>query len=113
MKSTKQLLIKQYIRDEKNNPRGVAVAVRENDEVFYGFALCNPEDQYNKEQGLKIALNRAKAPSYKLPNVPERLESVLDAYDDLEARALKYFKDLPYSNVALGEGFRELEPYNI
>jgi hypothetical protein len=108
-----QNIIKQYIRDEKNNPRGVTVAVRENNEVFYGFALYNPEDKYDKDRGLKIALARATAPAYQLPNVPDRLESVLKAYDDLEARALKYFKDLTYDQVALGEGFRTLAPYTI
>lgn len=108
-----QNVIKQYIRDEKNNPRGVAVAVRKNDEVFYGFALCNPEDKYDKKQGLKIALARASAPAYQLPNVPERLDSVLKAYDDLESRALKYFKDLTNEQVALGSGFRDIEPYTI
>lgn len=101
-----QTVIKKYIRDEKNNPRGVAVAVRKEDEVFYGFSLCNPGDVYNKDLGLRIALNRADAATYQLPAVDDRLSSVLDAYEDLEARALRYFKDLEYSQVALQEGFR-------
>ncbi len=101
-----QTVIKQYIRDEKNNPRGVAVAVRENDEVFYGFSLCNPKDKYDKDQGLKIALARAFAPSYHLPDSTDTINTVLKAYEDLESRALRYFKDLQYSQVSLGEGFR-------
>lgn len=104
-----QDLIKTYIRDEKNNPRGVAVAVRRNDEIFYGFSLCNPEDVYDKELGLKIAVNRAESPTYLLPGVEDRYVAVLNAYEDLEARALRYFKDLPYSQVALQEGFRPEE----
>ncbi len=106
-----QHIIKEYIRDEKSNPRGVCVAVRQNDEVFYGFALCNPEDRYNKAQGLKIALARASADAYKLPDVEDRYIAVLKAYENLEARALKYFKDLPYSKVALEEGFRSEDIY--
>lgn len=101
-----QTVIKQYIRDEKKNPRGVAVAVRENDEVFYGFSLCNPKDKYNKDQGLKIALARALAPNYLLPQSGETSDAVLKAYDELQARALRYFKDLEYSKVALDTGFQ-------
>lgn len=106
-----QTVIKEYIRDEKSNPRGVCVAVREGDEVYYGFSLCNPEDVYNKAQGIKIALARAAAPAYKLPDVEDRYIKVLKAYENLEARALKYFKDLPYSKVALEEGFRSEDIY--
>lgn len=101
-----QTVIKQYIRDKKGNPRGVAVAVRDNGEVFYGFSLCNPSDRYDKNQGLTIAVSRALAPSYHLPIAENTCKTVLRAYENLEARALRYFKDIPYSNVALGEGFR-------
>jgi hypothetical protein len=101
-----QEVIKQYIRDEKGNPRGVVVALRKDDEINYGFSLCNPEDLYSKDQGMKIALARANAEAYQLPNVPDRLDSVLKAYEDLESRALKYFKDLDYNQIALGGGFR-------
>lgn len=101
-----QNVIKEYIRDEKNNPRGVCVAVRENDEIFYGFSLCNPEDKYNKDLGYRIAMNRAQAPTYQLPAVEERCQAVLNAFENLEERALKYFKDLQYSQVALHEDLR-------
>lgn len=101
-----QNVIKQYIRDEKNNPRGVCVAVRDNDEIFYGFSLCNPEDKYDKDLGLRIALNRASAPSYQLPKVEDRNDQVRSAFENLEERALKYFKDLQYSQVALFDSLR-------
>lgn len=101
-----QTVIKQYIRDEKKNPRGVAVAVRENGEVFYGFSLWDRKDKYDKDLGLKIAINRAGSDSYKLPKVEDRCDVVLSAYADLQARALRYFKDLDYSKVALNDGFQ-------
>lgn len=101
-----QTVIKTYIRDKSGNPRGVCVAVRENDEVFYGFSLCNPGDKYDKAQGMKIALARAAAPRYQLPKLPARREEVLKGFQNLEGRALKYFKDLKYSQVAL---FPELQ----
>lgn len=99
----KQTLIKQYIRNEQNNqPRGVAVAIRENDEILYGFSLLNVNmDRFEKKLGVDIAIARAKAPSYQLPKVLEREAMVLKAFESLEARALKYFKDIPAEKIKL------------
>ncbi len=98
-----QTLLKRYIRNEENKqPRGVAVAIRHNDEVLYGFSLLNTNlDRFDKTLGLNIAINRALAESYKLPSVPEREAMVLGAFNHLEKRALKYFKDLDPSKVKL------------
>ena len=98
-----QTVIKQYIRNEQNKqPRGVAVAIRENDEILYGFSLLNTKmDRFEKKLGLDIAIARAKAPSYQLPKVLEREAMVLKAFESLEARALKYFKDLDPDKVRL------------
>lgn len=99
-----ETLIKEYIRDSKNNPIGVAIAVKTNDEVVYGYSLCNPSDQYNKEQGLKIAKYRAfSKKGYHLPKVADRFEKVANAYQRLQDRSLKYFKDLEYKNIVLTE----------
>lgn len=99
-----ETLLKQYIRDEKNNPRGVAVAVRHNDEVFYGYSLCAPGDKYDKELGLEKALYRAfSQKGYKLPKVEDRFEKVVKAYENLQERAIKYFKDIDYKNIVLSE----------
>lgn len=99
-----ETLIKEYIRDSKNNPVGVAIAVKADKEVLYGFSLCNPGDNYNKDQGLKIALNRAfSAKGYHLPKVADRFEKVANAYQRLQDRSLKYFKDLEYKNIVLTE----------
>jgi hypothetical protein len=97
-----QTVIKEYIRNtETNQPRGLALAVRVGDEVFYGYSLLNTTmDQFSKELGTKIATKRALSPQYQLPKVQDREAMVLTAFEKLE-RALKYFKDIPSENVAL------------
>lgn len=99
----KQTILKQYIRNaETNQPRGVVIAVRQNDEIFYGFSLLNTTlDKFNKEVGLQIAMNRAMSESYELPTLPDREAMVLAAFNHLEQRALKYFKDIDPSKVKL------------
>lgn len=99
----KQNVIKQYIRNSQTNqPRGVAVAIRKDDEVLYGFSLLNVKmDRFEKKLGIDIATKRALALSYQLPKVVEREVMVLEAFESLEARALKYFKDLDPDKVKL------------
>lgn len=99
-----ETLLKEYIRDENNDPRGVVIVVREGDEVTYGFSLLNTtQDTFNKKEGLKIAVARAKANSYKLPDVPDRLAMIIDGYSRLQTRAVRYFKDLDESAVSFFE----------
>ena len=99
----KQTILKEYIRNtETKQPRGVAVAIRENDEIFYGYSLLNTtRDKFDRELGLKIATKRAFSLSYQLPKVLDREAMVIGAFDRLEARAVKYFKDLDPSKVRL------------
>jgi hypothetical protein len=96
-----QTVIKEYIRDEKTRqPRGVVIAVRNGDEVRYGFSLLNTVyDRFNKADGLKIAMARAMADSYQLPKVPERRVIVLDALTRIQDRAIRYFKDVNPDNI--------------
>jgi hypothetical protein len=97
-----QTMIKEYIRDNKYNPRGVVVAVKENDQVYYGYSLCSPHDNYNKETAMKIALNRALSEKgFTLPKVPATRELIFDRFRSVEARALNYFKDVPKENVRI------------
>jgi hypothetical protein len=91
-----------YIRNENGAPEGVAIAQRRGDEVFYGFSLHNPIDKWDKNEGIKIAIARSEADTYKLPRVSDRALKVLQAFDHLSNRAVKYFKDLPIENVAFG-----------
>lgn len=98
-----QTLLKEYIRiEDTKQPRGIVVAIRVDDEIFYGYSLLNTKlDRFNKALGLQIAINRALSESYALPNTPEREDLVLKGFERIEKRALKYFKDLDPSKVAL------------
>jgi hypothetical protein len=84
-----------YIRKQDGTPRGVVVAVRKGDNLFYGYSLRNPIDRWDKKLGLTKALARANAVVYQLPVVTDRNLDVLRAFAKMESRALKYFKDLP------------------
>ena len=102
MKQEKQTILKHYIRDEKRNPQGLAVLVRQGDKVSYGFALVNPRlDTFTKKEATQRAIERAMMDKYNLPVVPERESKVLDAYLYLQDRGLRYFKDLDPENVVL------------
>ena len=96
-----QTKLVEYIRDEKTKmPRGIIVAIRENDEVRYGYSLQNTKlDKFDKNIGLNIAINRAKSPSYDLPNTKEREDMVIEGMIRISNRALKYFKDIDQDKV--------------
>jgi len=100
----KQTFLKEYIRNPLNKqPRGIVVAIRENDQVLYGYSLLNTKlDRFDKTLGLQIATNRAHAAEgFQLPETAEREQLVLDGLARIQARALKYFKDLDPSKVKL------------
>lgn len=90
-----------YIRNNKNEPRGVAIALKVGDGIQYGYSLCHPDkDKWDREKGLLIAKKRAISPDgYKLPEVEDRCSAVLATYKHLSERAVKYFRDLPRENV--------------
>lgn len=89
--------IKTYIRNEKNEPTGVVVAIEDGKTIRFGYALCNPCDKFNKKVGTRIATNRAFDPRVNddealAPLLGDRRQKVLDAYNHLERRAKRYFK---------------------
>lgn len=88
-----------YIRNKKGQPRGVVVALRDNDEVCYGYSICNPIDPWNKHKGLKIAVARALAREYELPQAENTTKQIREGYVNLSKRAVNYFKDLPKDKV--------------
>ena len=99
-----QTILKLYIRDTEaknpRTPRGIAVAIREGDKILYGFSLLNTRlDRWDKKLGLKIAMARAYATAYNLPQVQNRESLVLDAFDILQKRAANYFKDISPENT--------------
>lgn len=88
-----------YIRNKKGEPRGVVVAVKNEGEVLYGYSLCNPVDKWNKQRGVKIAIARALSDGYNLPEASNSAKMVIERFEHLSDRALKYFKDLPSEMV--------------
>ena len=102
-----QTILKSYIREsKKSSPRGIVVAVRDGDDIRYGYSLINSRmDKWDKELGTKIAIARAKAIKYNLPQVPERESAVLDALSHIHQRAKKYFKDITVDPVLLSNNF--------
>lgn len=96
----KQTVIKEYIRNKKNNPQGIAVAVKDGDQVFYGYSLCNPGDRYNKEFGMNVAINRALSKDgYALPQSSKTVRKIIERFLSLEKRAIRYFKDIDPENI--------------
>jgi hypothetical protein len=53
-----QPVLKQYIRDKKNNPIGILLATQEDNGIHIGWSLCSKKDKFNKEKGMTIALGR-------------------------------------------------------
>lgn len=84
----KEKMIKQYVRNSKGVPKGVLVAVQQNDglNVSFGWSLCHKSDQFDKKKGTMIATNRAT--SSKIVHIPETLEKYMDVFED---RAARYF----------------------
>ena len=79
-----QTVLKQYIRNKKNDPRGVVVAVKSEGEVFYGYSLCNPCDKYDKNRGMTIAVNRALSKDgYSLPQSSATVKEIIEKFLDL------------------------------
>lgn len=101
----KQQMIKTLIRDEKGQPRGLAVAIRESDGIRYGYSLVNRRlERFNKDRGVMIATARANSEKgYGLPLVPEREQLVIEAFARLQNRALRYFKDMDPKDICVFE----------
>ena len=80
-------MLKQYIRNKKNNPIGVLLADKIDNDIQLGFSLCSKRDTYNKEKGMQIALHRLHHKG--VLNIPDSINELVDAF---ELRAAKYFK---------------------
>lgn len=87
---SKNILVS-YIRDKKNNLRGVLVAAkrREDGSVSINYSYCRKCDKFSKEIGLKIAMGRALIDYENNIVCPREVYKMLDRF---KARAEKYFK---------------------
>jgi hypothetical protein len=76
------------IRDRKNQPRGILMARKINDEtVGIGWALCKKTDHFDVEMGKKIAFGRSR-----IPNISSVPSSIRKNYALFCQRAIRYFK---------------------
>lgn len=89
-------ILKKYIRNYRNEPIGVVVAIRNEAEprkVLYGYSLVNSNaERFSKERGTMIAVGRALTMRGKEPKVIERRILVHKYWTDLEDRANRYWK---------------------
>jgi hypothetical protein len=73
---------------------GVLVAVCKDEELYFGWALCNPKDKFDKHVGCFIALKRAESqmgPGAYFDGYPE---AILDEMYVMDIRSHKYFKQV-------------------
>ena len=65
-----QKTIRQYFRDKRGNPEGVAIAIwdeGDHDSLSIGTSFCHSKkDRYNKVLGIKIAQYRAELRRHEL-----------------------------------------------
>ena len=79
-----------YVNEFGGDLIGVVVSIDRNK---VGWSLCNKKDRFNKERGLKIALNRAEYygtnRNFLLEEAPNSIKNeIIEMYD----RSEKYFK---------------------
>jgi len=82
----------QYVRNKKNVPHGVIVAIKSDDGFSIGYSLCNKKDRFNKRMALKIAIGRAELssdPAILAMAMPHPVKKMASAF---WARCKKYYK---------------------
>jgi len=91
-------MLTSYLRDKSNNPIGVVVAVKHNDEIRLGWSKCHSLlERFNRQKGIEIALGRAKCNRPVKHPLPHDIRYALV---NLLQRAEKYYKNVPMSNQA-------------
>lgn len=81
-----------YVRDRKNNPIGVVVAIKIGDKYHCGWSLTKIKsgDKFDKETGMSMALGRAVAGN--LPKNATIPHAIVKPFKKMFVRANKYFK---------------------
>lgn len=88
-KFTNEELLRFYHNKFQNVPIGCVVAIKIDNEIHYGWSLCNKKDRFTKVVCLNKALNRAICGDGNFDNRTPTLVS--DYLVNLEHRAQKYF----------------------
>ena len=83
-------LIVQYHR-KKNQPRGVVVAFKDNNEVRVGWSLCRKCDKFDRHMGIHFAANRAESifSQDRLDEIPHSLRQEVGLIVDKAKRRFK------------------------
>ena len=77
---------------------------------YFGWAKCHPDDAFNPEVGIKLAIERA-AQAMKMPFVPEENETYYYVDDeDTIYSAINHNTNRDILNIAIGNCFRT---YNL
>ena len=90
-------MIKQYMRNSRNEKIGVIVGHVKEDQCYIGFSKCNisHDDKFDRELGEKIAFDRSlKLVDVGLQEVADRMP--LSSIKDIQGftdRCERYFKD--------------------
>lgn len=79
----------QYVRDKKNVPYGVIVAVKTDDGFGIGYSLCNKKDRFSKDMALKIAIGRAEIKNEEVRVLPHPVARMVASFTE---RCKKYYK---------------------
>lgn len=90
-----------HLRDDFRKPFATIVAV---DKDFIGVSICNPKDNFNRQRGIQIAMNRAfvKMPPEFEDDFPNRWvyknkefkkvgEIILTELENMKVRSRKYY----------------------
>lgn len=83
-------IIYQFVHNRRRQKVGVVLAKKmANNSVGFGWSLCNPKDQFNKNYALAIAEGRAD----NFGGIDSVPHSVSKDFDVIIDRANRYFKD--------------------
>lgn len=73
--------------------RATVVVFMKDNQLYYGWSVRNWKDQFNKKMGTFVALKRASAfMTHDINNYP--VIDLSPEFDELNQRALRYFKQL-------------------
>lgn len=89
-------MLRQYVRNAKNEKMGVMVAFKDGDKCMVGFSFCREShDEFNKDLGEKIAIGRAlKHRDAVRENIDKHIPfHAIDQVAHFTDRCKKYFKD--------------------
>lgn len=88
--------LKQYIRNESNQPMGVMIATVNEENPMYvhiGVSLCHAHDKFDKTIGYNLAKNRIKNPNsrYRIKKFEYKHKNKIKEWDMDTDEVIDYF----------------------